>query len=74
MTEDEILKAADLIRARRRNEARLASFLDREEVTIRWDNDREAVKRGLGGFDGIIVPRSAIEHVVKDHFASLVDK
>lgn len=72
MTEDEILAAADRIRARRRNEQRLQSFRDRETVMIRWDVPGSKFGEG---YVGIVVPRDeAIAMIVEAHFAPLVAK
>lgn len=64
MTDDEILAAADSIRARRRKEAQLASFLLKDQVMIRWDNDHRS---GAGeSYTAVLVPASSVEALVRD--------
>jgi hypothetical protein len=71
MTEDDILAAADSIRARRLNEKRLQSFVERETVMIRWDVP--GAKFGES-YVSVLVPRKAVDAVVRKHYAPLVAK
>lgn len=69
MTDDQILAAAERIKARRLNKARLDSFQTKATVTIRWDNI--GAKFGES-YSGIMVDRELVEAVVQAHFTTLL--
>jgi hypothetical protein len=65
MTDDEILAAADRIRARRRNADRLQSFKDTQQVMIRWDVPRAPFGES---YVGISVNSALVAEIVEAHF------
>lgn len=71
MTDDEILAAADRIRARRRNDARFGAFMLKDEVMVRWDVPHKA---GLSeSYASVMVPRQAIQDLVRERMGDLSD-
>lgn len=71
MTDEEILAEAARIKARRLNQARLASFEAKSTVTIRWDVPGSPFGES---YCGIEVPASAVAAVVAGHFAPLIER
>ncbi len=71
MTDDEILAAADSIRARRRNDARFNAFLEKDEVMVRWDLPNRAVAGE--SYASVMVPRKAIQDLVRSKMGDLTE-
>ena len=69
MTDDEILAAAVRIKAKRLNKARLATFLTKNEVMIRWDNPGASFGEA---YTSIIVPADEIQGLVTAYFTPLI--
>ena len=69
MTDDEILAAAERIKARRLNEKRLDSFMDAKKVMIRWDIPGAPFGES---YTGITVDGSEVIDVVVNHFKPLI--
>lgn len=61
MPDDEILRRAELIKARRRNEARLSAFRAKDTVMVRWDNPGAAFGES---YTSVTLPRSAINEAL----------
>lgn len=71
MTDDEILAAAKRISARRRNDARFAAFMSKEQVMIRWDVPHKA---GLNESSAsVMVSREAVQDLVRASIGELSD-
>lgn len=71
MTDDEILAAADRIRARRRNDARFGAFMEKDEVMVRWDLPHKAVPGE--SYTSVMVPREAVQELVRERMGELSD-
>lgn len=71
MTDDEVLAEAARIRARRLNQARLASFEAQSTVLIRWNVPGSPFGES---YCGIEVPAAAVADVVSGHFAPLIER
>jgi hypothetical protein len=71
MTDDEILAAADRIRARRRNDARFGAFMLKDEVMVRWEVPHKA---GLNeSYAAVMIPREAVQDLVRERIGALSD-
>lgn len=68
-SDDEVLAEAERIRALRRNEKRLKSFEEKEEVMIRWDNPDNTVGES---YTSVVVPKDAVAEIVRTHFTELI--
>jgi len=69
MTDDDILAAAEVIKKRRLNEARLASFELKEDVMIRWDN---IGARSIESYTSITIPALLVAGIVRGHYNSII--
>jgi len=70
MTDDQILAAAERIKARRLNEKRLESFNTKEEVMIRWDN----IGTQFGeSYTSVGTMTDAVREIVTEHYKELMD-
>lgn len=68
MTDDQILAAAERIKARRRNDELWAAFLAKDEVMVRWDVPYSA---GGQSFASVMVSREAIQSLVREKLGEL---
>ncbi len=65
-SEDEILRFAEKIRAKRMAEEKVKSFLDAKVVTVRWDIP---LRSPLGiSYIGVNIPKDLVEGYIVDHF------
>lgn len=71
VTDDEILKAADKIRARRRNDARFKAFMAADEVMVRWTLPNNAVAGE--SYTSVMIERAAIQDLVRAQMGELTD-
>lgn len=69
MTDDEILKAADVTRARRRNDAWFKAFLARDKVMVRWNLPYNVVARE--SYTSVMIERAAIQELVRGQMGEL---
>jgi len=69
VTDDEILAAADRIRARRRNDARFEAFMAKDEVMVRWDLPNRSVPGE--SYASVMIPREAIQNLVRERMGEL---